>query len=71
MLPEQNNREYIDTNKALDIIKNIGITSVSLPTLISWIQHYKIGKKVGGRWWIDKLKLTEMLQKGNPNNEKT
>lgn len=62
-----NNPEYIDTNEALSIIKNIGITPVSLPTLINWIPHYKIGKKVGGRWWIDKQKLIEMLNKGNPH----
>lgn len=67
MLPEMNNPEYIDTNAALDIIKNGGISPVSLPTLINWIRNYKIGKKIGGRWRVNKQKLIEMLQKGNPN----
>lgn len=61
------NNPYIDTNTALIIIKNTGISQVSLPTLISWIRTYKIGKKVGGRWQIDKQKLIEMLESGNPN----
>lgn len=67
MLPGQNYAKYINTNEALDIIKDVGITPVSLPTLINWIQNYEIGKKVGGRWWVDKQKLVEMLREGNPN----
>lgn len=65
MVPENNS--YIDTNMALIIIENTGISQISLPTLINWIQNYKIGKKVGGRWRIDKQKLIEMLEKGNPD----
>jgi hypothetical protein len=67
MAPEMNNLEYVDTNEALDIIKNEGTSPVSLPTLINWIRNYKIGKKVGGRWRVNKQKLIEMLREGNPN----
>lgn len=66
MNDQQLNEDFIDTNKALEIIKAKGVVSVSLPTLINWIQTYSIGKKVGGRWWINKEKLIEMLEKGNP-----
>ena len=61
------NIEYIDTNEARKIIKNIRGTPLSLWSLISWIRVYGIGKKVGGRWWINKAKLVSMLEKGNPN----
>lgn len=56
---------YIRTKEALEIVNDKGVAPVSLPTLISWIRTYKIGKKVGGRWWIDKQKLVKMLQDGN------
>jgi hypothetical protein len=66
MLPEMIKEKYIDTGEALKIIEIMG-SSVSLPTLINWIQNYKIGKKVGGRWQVEKQKLVKMLNKGNPN----
>ena len=58
--------KYIDTKESLKIIEGMG-SPVSLPTLINWIQNYKIGKKVGGRWKVDKQKLIKMLDKGNSN----
>lgn len=60
---------YIRTKEALEIVNDKGVVPVSLPTLISWIRTYKIGKKVGGRWWIDKQKLIKMLQDGNSDGE--
>lgn len=35
---------------------------VPLPTLIRWCNHYGIGKKVGGRWYVDPQKLNLLLQ---------
>jgi len=57
---------YIDTNEATIIIEEAGIT-VSLPTLIKWIDNYGLGNKLGGRWRINKNKLIEMLKEGNPD----
>jgi hypothetical protein len=56
----------ISTSEALEIVQTKGVVPISLPTIINWAQAYGIGKKVGGRWWVDKEKLTEMLVKGNP-----
>ena len=61
----------ISTNSALSIIAEKAVVSISLPTLINWAQTYKIGKKVGGRWWIDEKKLIIMLKEGNPDAETT
>lgn len=57
-------KELIPTNIALQVIRDTGL-SISLTTLISWAQNYKIGKKIGGRWHINKQKLLKMLEKGN------
>jgi len=65
----EENINYINTNEALLIIQDTGIT-VSLPTLIKWTEDYQIGNKLGGRWRIDKKKLIEMLKKGNPDGSK-
>lgn len=64
---QQFNDDFIDTNEALKIVADIGPTPISLPTLIDWAETYKIGKKIGGRWWINKQELTDMLIRGNPN----
>ena len=66
-MEKQPNEGLIDTNEGLKIVLDKGVVPISLPTLINWIQTYKIGKKIGGRWWVDKEKLIQMLEKGNPN----
>ena len=54
--------EIIGTTEALKIIQKIGKLSITLPTIISWTQKYNIGKKIGGRWWINKQKLIDYLK---------
>ena len=51
--------DHISTTDALEIL-NGGVT---LPTLIKWCRDYHIGKKIGGRWYVDPKKL-ELLLKG-------
>lgn len=57
----------IPTSEALEIVKTRGIAPISLPTIINWARAYKIGKKVGGKFYIDKRKLIDMLEMGNPD----
>lgn len=64
MAKTNDEKELIPTNVALQIVSDAGL-SITLTTLISWAQNYKIGKKIGGRWQIDKQKLLKMLEKGN------
>jgi len=56
---------WIDTPQALKIIEEQGIKAITLPTLISWCEKYRIGKKMGGRWFIDEQKLKNFLTKGS------
>jgi len=36
-----------------------GITNV---TIITWCRKYHIGKKIGGRWYVDPTKLSLLLR---------
>lgn len=50
--------DYIDTRDARDLLND----SVTLPTLIKWCRDYHIGKKIGGRWYVDPKKLSLLLR---------
>ena len=66
-MENSNEDVYISTTEALWFIEKKGAGPISLPTLINWLKTYKIGKKIGGRWQVNKAKLFKMLKKGNPN----
>jgi hypothetical protein len=36
--------------------------TVTRPTLRTWCEKYGIGRKVGGRWYVDPEKLTLLLE---------
>ncbi len=38
--------------------------SITRPTVITWIEKYKLGSKLGGRWYIDRKKYMDFLKKG-------
>jgi len=52
---------YITTTEALKFILENAPTPVTLVTLIAWCKKYKLGGKIGGRWWINKDKLIDFL----------
>lgn len=55
--------DYLTTTEALMLVgfKKYHIT---LPTLLTWCKKYNIGRKVGGRWYIDRDKFTSFLENG-------
>ena len=57
-----NNIDRISTRTALQIVSDIAPARVSLVTLITWCRKYRIGTKVGGRWWVDRDKLIKFLK---------
>lgn len=62
---------YIATKEALEIINQSWHGAITLPTLISWCNEYKIGFKFAGRYKIDKKNLIDFLKKGEPNDHAT
>ena len=55
---------YINTAQALFLIEEEMGWSVTLPTLIAWLNKNKLGRKIGGRWQVDQKALTEYMRKG-------
>ena len=53
---------WYNTKEALELIADIAPARVSLVTLITWCRKYRIGTKVGGRWWVDHDKLMKFLK---------
>jgi len=53
---------YITTAEAMQIASEKGV-SVTLPTIINWCDKYSIGKKIFGRWQVDKDKLLFYLER--------
>ena len=56
---------WISTKEALELVADIAPARVSLVTLIAWCRKYRIGTKVGGRWWVDHDKLMKFLKMKN------
>ncbi len=48
--------KYITTTIAA---RRADVTTV---TVITWCEHYGIGKKIGGRWRVDPEKLQKLLE---------
>ncbi len=55
------NNHLINTNSAMLLFKKHKLTPPSRSTLIKWTRKYKMGKKLAGRWLIDKNKLVELI----------
>lgn len=51
----------ITTTEAMVVAADHGHT-VTRVTMINWIKRRGIGVKVGGRWFVDKVKLLEFLK---------
>lgn len=47
---------YITTSEAIEM------TGVARITMIEWCKKFKIGHKIGGRWFVDPVKLSLLLR---------
>ena len=56
--------QYILTKEAIQLYEECGYGKTTRPTVITWCRVYGIGKKVGGRWKIDKTVYLDFLKKG-------
>jgi hypothetical protein len=67
MIKEQ--PKMIGTPEARVLIEEAGFGPITLPTVISWCKEYKLGVKIGGRWYFQEDKLKKFLDKGNGVDE--
>lgn len=63
--------KMIGTPEARALIEELGPAPVTLPTVIEWCKQYKLGVKIGGRWYLYEDKLLEFLNKGKDNARET
>ena len=58
----EDNSLFINTTDALRIIEEEAPAPVTLVTLIAWCKKYGLGFKLGGRWWVNELKLRAFIK---------
>lgn len=46
----------------ISVSQAVAATGITRMTIITWCKKYKIGNKVGGRWYIDPDKLALLLR---------
>jgi len=51
----------VNTNQAIQIVREHGV-SCTRTSLLTWIGKYCLGKKIGGRWYIDSVRLEKFLK---------
>ncbi len=52
----------IDTTEAIKTVKEVTGVGITLPTMILWANKKGLGRKLGGRWKIDRQKLLDYLK---------
>jgi len=57
----QKKEGWINTNQAMEIVKQHGV-SCTRTSFLTWNKKYLLGKKVGGRWYIDPIRLEKFLE---------
>lgn len=70
-MSQQKQIEYIGTLEAVELLAEKGLTVTNV-TLINWCHKFKIGKQLsgkGGRWFIDKAKLEQLIEDGIPDGQ--
>jgi len=63
------NPTYITIPEAVKLYKQSGFRTVVETTMRNWAKRYGFGLKLGGKWWIDKEKFEQFLQKGNQDDD--
>ncbi|MDD5006862.1 MAG: hypothetical protein PHC68_00500 [Syntrophorhabdaceae bacterium] len=52
---------WIPTYEAVDIVHKKGYGNFTVATMRNWSRRYKIGKKIGGRFFIDRRALMKLM----------
>ena len=62
---------YITVTQAMEIHEQVGYGSIHIATMRQWASKYSFGRKVGGKWYINKVKLENFLTTGVDDGEET
>ena len=54
-------KQLIDANTALLLVKEICDLTVTRKTLLIWLKKNDLGRKIGGRWLVYRDKFTSYL----------
>ena len=52
---------FITTIEAREIVKEKTELDITKVTMLTWINKYKLGRKIGGRYQVNKQQLLEFL----------
>lgn len=61
-MEEEKKKVMLSTAEAIEVIQQLSEMEVTLPTLLAWTQKHKLGKKLGGRWRINRQKLENFIK---------
>lgn len=61
---------FISTNDTIQFINEKYNMKITLVTLINWIKSQNLGRKIGGRWQVDKDLLIQYLESNNGTEKK-
>jgi len=56
--------KLLTINTAISYIQSLGYGSISGQTIRDWCKKRGIGRKFGGRWVVEQIKLDRLLKKG-------
>jgi len=54
--------KWLRTPEAKKMISDEGFGKISHWALIRWIDQYSLGRKIGGRWFINEARLLAFLR---------
>jgi hypothetical protein len=66
---EVEKEKMLTTTKAMKILRDKGVGKITRATLISWIEKYDLGIKIGGSWRLNEVKFQRFLKKGTHSCE--
>ncbi len=54
-------QEWLTTYDAIEIVHKKGYGNFTMATMRNWIRRYSIGKKVGGRYFVNRKELMKLV----------
>lgn len=65
MADKKQKGKWIPLMEALQAVNEMGFGTWTSEALRGWCRKYDIGKKIGGKWFIDKAKMKVFIESGS------